>query len=441
MTASMRPLLSVISALSVVLTPIVLAQAPRTTRVLIAVPDRTQAPAAFILDPQLSELLRGFGFKLDDRPAFRTCDAKPRFVIAGTIPTASMAALHSLLTARESPSFQLYDNPIVSSQYSNTCPRQADLGERHARSAAGLDINGLANGRGVVLAIVDGGIDMSPIVKRFPAVKANQIFSWPATPSPIYGSHGTLCAYVAALAAPAVEIADVRVFGDAFSFMHAYDYLRTTWNANRGKWKALVVSTSWEFPAPEPDFASKETLALGTTHPLLPTLRCLAGAGVDVVFAAGNSGTCGPSSNTARGSITPPNDMPEAITVAAVDGAKVRLGDSGQGGKSAPTKPDISAFGSLILQDGTYARHTSVATAFAAGINASLRSLDGWSAADRSATLVRKCFTEHADKQVKVVSSSGTLSSSQLTSHSADFGYGVMRLDSNVFSWKDTCGK
>src|SRR5258708_12983167 len=103
MTASMRPLLSVISALSVVLTPIVLAQAPRTTRVLIAVPDRTQAPAAFILDPQLSELLRGFGFKLDDRPAFRTCAAKPRFFIARPIPPATLPPSHRLFPPPEPP--------------------------------------------------------------------------------------------------------------------------------------------------------------------------------------------------------------------------------------------------------------------------------------------------------------------------------------------------
>jgi len=353
------------------------------------------------------------------------------------MPTGRLGELRTRKDRPETP-FELYDNPSVSPQYHDACPRPADLGEAQVRRAAGLEIAGVGHGNGVVLAIVDRGIDMGAIMSLFPGITRNEAFSWPKVPSPIYGDHGTLCAYVAAVAAPEAGLADVRVAGDTRGFMEAYDHLRKTWVADKRAARALVVSTSWEFPAPEPVFDAGETLARSARHPLASTLRCLGEAGADIVFAAGNGGVC--SAASGRGTITPPATMPDVFTIAAVDGAKVRLADSGQGGSGAATKPDISAFGSLILQDGTTAGHTSVATAFAAGMTASLRSLDGWAATERSSALVRRCFTMHADKDVRVVSAAGTVAPTTLTAHSPDFGFGVMRFDADVGSWKDSCG-
>lgn len=423
------------AALYLLLQPRAVAQQDERIPILVTLPDPGPAAA---LDASSLQILQQLGFTRDGRPPFRTCDP-PRAVIAGTLPATGIDKYHDVLRNKDQPGFRIYDNPTASPQYANTCLRPTDIGEGPARTAAGLDDPKLANGKGVVLAIVDLGVDMRRLAKRFPQVTSNSTFSWPPNATTIYGEHGTDCAYVAAIAAPAVAIADVRVSGDTHSFGEAYDFLQETWRTHGKQYRALVVSTSWEFRKSDPRFRPEETLARGPSHPLSAKVKCLAGAGVDVVFAAGNAGSCAPSPSSPQGNIKPPNSESAVMTIAAVDAEKVRLGDSGQGGSTAPQKPDLSAFGSFRLQDQTYLRHTSMAAAFAAGLTASLRSLDGWSAAERTNRQVRKCFVEHADKTVQVPTQGGMPRITELTAHSNDFGHGVMRFES-VHTWKDDCG-
>jgi hypothetical protein len=71
-----------------------------------------------------------------------------------------------------------------------------------------------------------------------------------------------------------------------------------------------------------------------------------------------------------------------------------------QGWSSARRKPDLSASDSFMVRDMTFSRSPSMPTAFAAGMTASLRSLDGWSAGERTNKPVRKCFIDHGGRSV-----------------------------------------
>lgn len=420
-----------------------LAQPRPVTHVIVTSPTRDVRPLN--VDADFDTILKEFQFQWDRRRPYSTCDKQPRTVISGTIPTDRLVAMRQKLSAAQRPEFRIFDDPMVLPIYTELCDyAQRDYGERQARQAAGLNLAGLEHGKQVVVAIVDTGVDIPSVTGVFTQVKPNATFSWrdPLIKKNALGDpHATMCAYVASMAAPAIELADVRITGRASSFADAYLYLWDAWEKNKGSRKALVVSTSWEFPRVlDPLFDPKDTLAYGTEHPLLSNVRCLTSAGVDVVFAAGNGGACEAAQSRAVGSITRPNAMGEAITIAAVDAAKVRLGDSGQGGAAAPAKPDLSAFGSLILQNGLPARNTSAATAFAAGVIASLRSLPGWSAAERSTAAVRACLGQHADKEVQMATTKG-VAAFRLNAHSIDFGYGVVRFDKDVHTWKEECGK
>lgn len=420
--------------LYVLLQSATLAQQDERLPILVSVPEF--GPAVPIVSSSV-QILQGYGFTRSDQTVFRTCDP-PRTVIAGTMPASGIAKYRALLRQDATFAARVYDNPMASPKYGPVCARPRDLGEDNARSAAGLNVSELQNGKGVVLAIVDVGIDMKRILRRFPQVKQNTTFSLISGPA-VYGDHGTQCAYIAALAAPAVEIADVRVTGDTHSFARAYEFLESTWKTHGKNWRALVVSTSWEFRKTTHGFNPDETLA-NPSHPLTAKVKCLSAAGIDVIFAAGNAGECGASPSATQGSIKPPNSESSVITIGAVDADRVRLADSGQGGSAALQKPDLSAFGSFMLRDMTSVRQTSMAAAFAAGMTAQLRSLDGWSATERTSQQVRKCFIDHADKNVQIAGPEGTLNTTTLTGHSNDFGYGVMRFDS-VHTWKDECGK
>ena len=337
-----------------------LAQPQRVTRVIVTSPTRDVRPLN--VDDAFAALLREFQFQKDGLLMYSTCEKKPRTVSSGTIPTTRLAALRLKLRDADQPEFRIYDDPIVLPRYTELCGyARKDLGEDQARQAAGLDLEG-RYGKQVVVAIVDLGVDMPSVTGVFTGVKPNATFSWrdPQMEGDGIGDpHATMCGYLAAMAALVIELADVRFTGSASS-RYAYRHLAETWEKNKSSYKALVVSTSWEFPGgPDALFAPRDSLAHSADHPLLSDVRCLTNAGADVVFAAGNGGACEAAQSRGTGTISPPNAMGEVITIAAVDAAKVRLGDSGQGGAAAPTKPDFSAFGSSTLQNGLEAKATA----------------------------------------------------------------------------------
>lgn len=256
------------------------------------------------------------------------------------------------------------------------------------------------NGSGVLLAIVDSGINLDFLRSRGLTPNFNGERSWvpPTSPFRIPGAfpvgHGTMCAFDALIAAPQAIFLDIAVLqsrrvgntgieGLLSDAMLGYEFLGRVLTSPRrpGDFHSMVVSNSWtmfnqtlDFPVGHPGNYSDNL-----NHPFNRIVDRLANTGADILFAAGNCGRecpqapCGDDIDTG---ILGANSHPQVTTIAGVDLNRNRVGYSNRGpGRLSQQKPDISCYthfqGSGIFPVDA---GTSAATPVAAGVVAAVRS-------------------------------------------------------------------
>lgn len=295
----------------------------------------------------------------------------------------------------------IYSDPVI--ETCPTCISTAAVGT-DKDVAALLSVSQLAasgmDGSGVLLAIVDTGINLAHLQSHglHPNFDAVRSFVAPPLPgrllfepgqAPV--AHGTMCAFDALIAAPRATLLDIAVLplqGIPLDQLLSrailgYSFLLSKFSGARrpGDFQSLVVSNSWgmfnrssDFPPGTPGNYSDDP-----THPFSRIVGTLERAGADILFAAGNCGhecpdmRCG---DEVDAGIYGANSHPQVLSVAGVDIKKNRVGYSTRGpGHLEKQKPDISGFthfkGSGVFPvDGG----TSAATPVVAGVVAAFRS-------------------------------------------------------------------
>lgn len=253
-------------------------------------------------------------------------------------------------------------------------------------------------GNGVVVAVVDAGINMAYLHGRGRRNELDESLSYVAPTSdrsagdfPI--GHGTLCAFQVGIAAPDATLADHAVIldpaeTDGAPLMQAWlsdiepGYVKLHRHLSELDLpdRRLVVSNSWAMIHPDWDYPSEhvQNFSDNPAHPFNRMVRALIDLGADVLFAAGNCGQpypvggCGFRSQPICGA----NALEEVITVGAVDIDGERLGYSSQGpGRIVAEKPDLCGYSHYAGSEIYYADWgTSTACPGVAGVVAALRS-------------------------------------------------------------------
>lgn len=253
------------------------------------------------------------------------------------------------------------------------------------------------DGAGVMLAIVDTGINLAHLAANGRPITLDSARSWVPAPGMVPGQapvgHGTMCAFDAAIAAPRATFLDIQLLrsqasgptpmsGVLSDAVRAYAHLLNVMNAPRrpGDLRSLVVSNSWGMFHPSWDFpvGHPGNYSDNPNHPFNRIVAVLERAGADILFAAGNcgrdcaDGRCGGVVNNA---IYGANGHPSVLTVAGVDVGRARVGYSTQGpGRLARNKPDLAGY-THFRGSGVYAADggTSAATPVVAGVVAAVR--------------------------------------------------------------------
>ena len=264
--------------------------------------------------------------------------------------------------------------------------------------AAGMD------GRGVLIAIVDTGINLAHLQSCGKNPRVDRTRSWvPAgvddEPSNFPADHGTMCAYDALIAAPRATLLDVAVLlsqqspqpgespisGLLSDAVLAYSHLLSILqNPSRrpGEAVSLVVSNSWAIFSPAWDFPPGHVgnYTDNPEHPFNRIVATLESFGADILFAAGNCGTDCPDGRCEwpdeESTIAGANSHPAVLSVGGVDVTGERVGYSSTGpGRIADRKPDVSGF-THFEGSGVYAADggTSAACPVVAGVVAAVRS-------------------------------------------------------------------
>jgi len=234
----------------------------------------------------------------------------------------------------------------------------------------GLNSVSGGTGQGVVVAVVDSGIDTTHPALAKKVVAAVSFVSGDPSTDDAYG-HGThVAGIIAGLGAPAArvtslyrggiapgaQLVNVRVLGEDGTGLTSDVIAGIEWViANRAKYNIRVINLSLGHPVTEPS----------TTDPLCEAIADAVNAGIVVVAAAGNAGKTA-DGHMVLGSIASPGNSPYAITVGALNtwGTVDRRDDSVTTYSSrGPTryeylvKPDIAAPGNKIVSlqaNGSY---------------------------------------------------------------------------------------
>lgn len=259
-----------------------------------------------------------------------------------------------------------------------------------------LHRNGV-DGSGVLIAIVDTGFNLTYLASRGKTITLDASRSWvPAagmTPGDAPVSHGTMCAYDAAIAAPRATFLDIQLLrsttpgpspmaGLLSDAIRAYSHLISIMNAptRPGENRSMVVSNSWGMFHPSWDLpvGSPGNYSDNPNHPFNRIVSALEQAGADILFAAGNCGSNCPDSRcdgVTTNAIYGANSHPSVITVAGVDVTNSRVGYSTQGpGRLSRDKPDVCGY-THFQGSGVYSADggTSAATPVVAGVVAAYR--------------------------------------------------------------------
>lgn len=269
---------------------------------------------------------------------------------------------------------------------------------------------GRMTGRGVLVAIVDSGVNMAYLNSRGKSPTFDAARSWVPraglTPGSLPVGHGTMCAYDACIAAPDCTLLDIALLqtnatgptvmsGFLSDAVRAYRHLISVMQAPKrpGESRSLVVNNSWGMFHPSWDFpvGHAGNYSDNPNHPFNRIVRSLEAEGADILFAAGNCGANCPDGRcqgvTAR-AIYGANSSPSVLCVAGVDTTRARVGYSSIGpGRLTRSKPDISGY-THFAGSGVYAADggTSAACPVVAGVVAALRSVKPLNPGDASSS-------------------------------------------------------
>ncbi len=338
----------------------------------------------------------GFGLAAEDSQEVQT------YLVRGSVESEAMDDTLTKLTASPEVQGVFADARIEACP---TCGGSPPVGNA-ADVARLLGVPKLAargmNGRGVLLAVVDTGINLAHLRLRGLTPNFRGDRSWvpasppgrpPLVPGNLPVGHGTMCAFDALIAAPQATLLDIAVLqsvtpggsvmeGLLSDAILAYSHLRRVLREMQrpGDFHSLVVNNSWgmfradwDFPIGHPGNYSDNP-----RHPFNLIVGTLERAGADILFAAGNcgrecrDGRCGSEIDAG---IYGANSHPQVLSVAGVDTAKLRVGYSTRGpGRLDRRKPDICAY-THFAGSGVYPADggTSAATPVAAGVVAALR--------------------------------------------------------------------
>lgn len=293
------------------------------------------------------------------------------------------------------------------------CPGSPPLGDHNdverllctsALRSAGAD------GDGVLVAIVDTGINMAHLNARGKNPGFDAARSWVPraglTPGSLPVGHGTMCAFDVCIAAPKCTLLDIALLqsnasgatvmeGFLSDAVRAYNHLINVMRARRrpGETRSLVVNNSWGMFHPSWDFpvGHPGNYSDNPNHPFNRIVGTLAGHGADILFAAGNCGSDCPDGRcqgvTSR-AIYGANSHRHVTCVAGVDTSKQRVGYSAKGpGRLVRNKPDISGY-THFAGSGVYAADggTSAACPVVAGVFAAIRTKRPYVAGNASRT-------------------------------------------------------
>jgi len=259
-------------------------------------------------------------------------------------------------------------------------------------------------GEGVLIAIVDTGINLAHLKSRELTPRIDEARSWepfgtPGDPFKYNVSHGTMCAFDALIAAPHATLIDIPVLlsrraaapgespvgGLLSDAILAYSHLMRVMQAlsnDAQEFHSLVVSNSWGIFTPNSDLPTGHpgNYTDNLQHPFNRLVATLESLGADIMFAAGNCGSECPDGRcgwqAGQSTIAGANSHPAVLCVGGVDVTGNLVGYSSTGpGRLADRKPDVTGF-THFAGSGVWPADsgTSAACPVVAGVVAATRS-------------------------------------------------------------------